>query len=86
MCHLQGVQESIRFDVWKYLLGYLPWDSTAEERQDLRQKKTEEYFRMKLQWKSMTAEQESRFSDFRDRKTLIGKESWKLQVRAFRRA
>uniref|UniRef100_A0A0K8SQQ5 Rab-GAP TBC domain-containing protein n=1 Tax=Lygus hesperus TaxID=30085 RepID=A0A0K8SQQ5_LYGHE len=69
-----GVQDSIRYEVWKFLLGYFPWNSSTHERQELRQVKTEEYFRMKLQWKSMTPEQEARFSDFRDRKTLIEKD------------
>ena len=33
---------------------------------------SDDYFRMKLQWKSMSADQESRFSELRDRKSLIG--------------
>ena len=32
----------------------------------------DDYFRMKLQWKSIDADQESRFSDLRDRRSLIG--------------
>ncbi|KAL1139446.1 hypothetical protein AAG570_006430, partial [Ranatra chinensis] len=69
-----GVSPSLRYDVWKFLLGYYPWQSTNAERQDLRKQKIEDYFRMKLQWRSMTAEQESRFSDFRERKSLIEKD------------
>jgi hypothetical protein len=38
----------------------------------LRKAKVEEYYNMKQQWKSMTPGQEERFSDFRDRKSLIG--------------
>jgi len=32
----------------------------------------DDYFRMKLQWKSIDEDQESRFSDLRDRRSLIG--------------
>ncbi|KAJ9587779.1 hypothetical protein L9F63_018805 [Diploptera punctata] len=59
-----GVVPQLRFDVWKYLLGYFPWDSTHAERQQLRKKKVEEYFQMKLQWRTITPGQEQRFSDF----------------------
>jgi len=33
---------------------------------------SDDYFRMKLQWKSIDADQESRFSDLRERRSLIG--------------
>lgn len=39
-----------------------------------RKKKTEEYFQMKLQWKSMTKVQEDNFSGYRDRKCQIEKD------------
>jgi hypothetical protein len=39
----------------------------------MRKKRVEDYFRMKLQWKSMSKEQENNFVDFRDRKALVGK-------------
>lgn len=60
--------------MWKYLLGYYPWDSTQLERQQLMRKKKEEYFTMKLQWKSMTKIQEDHFSDYREKKSLIEKD------------
>ncbi|XP_001599344.2 TBC1 domain family member 15 isoform X1 [Nasonia vitripennis] len=69
-----GISPSLRYEVWKFLLNYYPWNSTNIERVELRKKKTDEYFAMKLQWKSMTAAQENRFSDFRDRKSLIEKD------------
>lgn len=71
---LQGVSSTLRYEVWKFLLGYYPWNSTYAERMHLRKSKVEEYYKMKQQWKSMTPGQEERFSDFRDRKSLIGKE------------
>ncbi|KAG7213329.1 hypothetical protein KM043_002626 [Ampulex compressa] len=69
-----GISPSLRFEVWKFLLNYYPWESTHTERLELKKKKTDEYFTMKLQWRSMSAAQENRFSDYRDRKNLIEKD------------
>ncbi|CAK9821099.1 TBC1 domain family member 15 [Anthophora plagiata] len=69
-----GIVPSLRFEVWKFLLNYYPWNSTHIERLELKKKKTDEYFMMKLQWRSMTSVQESNFSDYRDRKNLIEKD------------
>ncbi|CAH1646457.1 unnamed protein product [Spodoptera littoralis] len=69
-----GVAHSIRQCVWKYLLDYHPWHMTSAELKTLTKKKTEEYFAMKLQWRSMTEGQEARFSEYRDRKSLVEKD------------
>lgn len=69
-----GVAHSIRHSVWKYLLDYHPWSMTHNDIKNLQKKKTEEYFSMKLQWRSMTEGQESRFSEYRDRKSLVEKD------------
>nr|XP_026489435.1 TBC1 domain family member 15 isoform X2 [Vanessa tameamea] len=69
-----GVAHSIRNSVWKYLLDYHPWRMTDAEIKVLQKRKTEEYFSMKLQWRSMTDGQESRFSEYRDRKSLVEKD------------
>ncbi|XP_063359515.1 TBC1 domain family member 15 isoform X2 [Cydia amplana] len=69
-----GVAHSIRQSVWKYLLDYTPWHMTHAEIRSLQRKRTEEYFSMKLQWRSMTEGQESRFSEYRDRKSLVEKD------------
>ncbi|XP_022814348.1 TBC1 domain family member 15 isoform X2 [Spodoptera litura] len=69
-----GVAHSIRQCVWKYLLDYHPWHMTSAELKALTKKKTEEYFAMKLQWRSMTEGQEARFSEYRDRKSLVEKD------------
>ncbi|XP_005991037.1 TBC1 domain family member 17 [Latimeria chalumnae] len=66
-----GLSHEIRKEVWKFLLGYFPWDSTSEERQALVKRKADEYFRMKLQWKSVTEEQERRNSLLRGYRSLI---------------
>ncbi|XP_046448423.1 TBC1 domain family member 15-like [Daphnia pulex] len=69
-----GIEPSIRSEVWKFLLGYYPWHTSQVERKELRDKKVEEYFRMKLQWRSLSALQESRFASFKQRKDLIEKD------------
>uniref|UniRef100_A0A8D2NQ85 TBC1 domain family member 15 n=2 Tax=Zosterops lateralis melanops TaxID=1220523 RepID=A0A8D2NQ85_ZOSLA len=68
-----GLCHTLRKEVWKFLLGYFPWNSTKEERANLQKRKTDEYFRMKLQWKSVSEEQEKRNSRLRDYRSLIGK-------------
>ncbi|GFG36266.1 hypothetical protein Cfor_08876, partial [Coptotermes formosanus] len=69
-----GVVPSLRHEVWKFLLGYFPWDSTHADRRKLRKQKTDEYFQMKLQWRTITPGQEQRFSDYHDRKSLVEKD------------
>uniref|UniRef100_A0A671S872 TBC1 domain family member 17-like n=1 Tax=Sinocyclocheilus anshuiensis TaxID=1608454 RepID=A0A671S872_9TELE len=49
-----GIVPSLRKEVWKFLLGFYPWNSTAKEREDILRVKTDEYFRMKVQWKSVS--------------------------------
>ncbi|KAM7415222.1 hypothetical protein PAMA_019847 [Pampus argenteus] len=68
LCHV------VRKEAWKFLLGYFSWDSTLEERKVLQRTKTDEYFRMKLQWKSVSEEQERRNSRLRDYRSLIQKD------------
>lgn len=69
-----GVCHALRKEVWKFLLNYFPWNSTKEERINIHKTKTDEYFRMKLQWKSVSAEQEDRNTRFKDYKSLIEKD------------
>ncbi|XP_060049503.1 TBC1 domain family member 15 [Erinaceus europaeus] len=69
-----GLSHVLRKQAWKFLLGYFPWDSTKEERTLLQKQKTDEYFRMKLQWKSVSEEQEKRNSRLRDYRSLIEKD------------
>ena len=44
----------IRGEVWQFLLGYQVWHQPTEVRETNRRARVEEYFRMKLQWKSMS--------------------------------
>ncbi|XP_048847580.1 TBC1 domain family member 17 isoform X2 [Brienomyrus brachyistius] len=67
-----GISPSLRKEVWKFLLGFYPWNSTAKEREDIVRVKTDEYFRMKVQWKSVSEEQEMRNSLLRGYRSLIG--------------
>ncbi|XP_066147309.1 TBC1 domain family member 15 [Euwallacea fornicatus] len=69
-----GISPSIRKEAWKFLLDYYPWNSTAVERQKLVGTRSDEYYVMKLQWKSFTKTQEDNFSDFAQRKSLIEKD------------
>uniref|UniRef100_A0A8C1M5P8 TBC1 domain family, member 17 n=1 Tax=Cyprinus carpio TaxID=7962 RepID=A0A8C1M5P8_CYPCA len=66
-----GIDPSQRNEVWKFLLGFYPWNSTTKEREDILRVKTDEYFRMKVQWKSVSEEQEMRNSLFRGYRSLI---------------
>uniref|UniRef100_A0A3B4Z5U3 TBC1 domain family, member 15 n=1 Tax=Stegastes partitus TaxID=144197 RepID=A0A3B4Z5U3_9TELE len=69
-----GLCHAVRKEAWKFLLGYFPWESSLEERKVLQRAKTDEYFRMKLQWKSVSEEQERRNSRLRDYRSLIEKD------------
>uniref|UniRef100_A0A7N6B4K2 TBC1 domain family member 15 n=1 Tax=Anabas testudineus TaxID=64144 RepID=A0A7N6B4K2_ANATE len=66
-----GITPSLRKEVWKFLLGFYPWNSTEKERENILRVKTDEYFRMKLQWKSVSEEQEMRNSLLRGYRSLI---------------
>ncbi|XP_051030351.1 TBC1 domain family member 17 isoform X2 [Phodopus roborovskii] len=66
-----GLSPGLRREAWKFLLGYLSWEGSAEEHRVHVGKKTDEYFRMKLQWKSVSAEQERRNSLLHGYRSLI---------------
>ncbi|XP_059008027.1 TBC1 domain family member 17 isoform X2 [Mustela lutreola] len=67
-----GLSPGLRREAWKFLLGYLSWEGSAEEHKAHVRKKTDEYFRMKLQWKSVSPEQERRNSLLHGYRSLIG--------------
>ncbi|XP_072463357.1 TBC1 domain family member 17 isoform X2 [Notamacropus eugenii] len=66
-----GLCPSLRREAWKFLLGYLNWEGSTEEHKVHIYKKTDEYFRMKLQWKSVSPEQERRNSLLHGYRSLI---------------
>ncbi len=63
---------TLRREVWKFLLNYYPWSSTRDERTELIKQRKSEYLTMKVQWKSMNEQQKQRNAIFRDRESLIG--------------
>ncbi|XP_049274361.1 TBC1 domain family member 15 isoform X1 [Rhipicephalus sanguineus] len=69
-----GIAADLRREVWPFLLEYYSFDSTYKEREALRKKLKDYYYRMKLQWKSINEDQESRFADYRERKNLVEKD------------
>ncbi|XP_013411982.1 TBC1 domain family member 15 isoform X2 [Lingula anatina] len=69
-----GIEPNLRREVWKFQLQYYDWNSTSKQREEVRKKKVDDYFRMKLQWKSVTEDQKMRFSVLRDRESLIDKD------------
>ncbi|KFK26862.1 hypothetical protein AALP_AA8G303600 [Arabis alpina] len=69
-----GIEHQLRREVWPFLLGYHAYDSTDAEREYHRSVKLTEYEDLKLQWKSISAEQAKRFTKYRERKGLIDKD------------
>lgn len=55
-------------------MEYYPWNCTKAERQRIISQKNDDYFSMKLQWKTMTKIQEDNFTDYRERKSQIEKD------------
>lgn len=71
--YLKGCENSIRHEVWKYLLGYYPWNSTREQRILIGKQQKTAYERMKVQWTNKTSSQISRFNKYEHNKRLVGK-------------
>ncbi|MCP9264042.1 TBC1 domain family member 15 [Dirofilaria immitis] len=69
-----GLDPSLRKEAWKYLLGVYDWKKSSAENEAMYKTLSEDYYRMKLQWKTIDKEQESRFSEFAARKALIDKD------------
>ncbi|CAG8435062.1 2922_t:CDS:10 [Ambispora gerdemannii] len=45
-----GVEEDIRVEVWKFLLGFYPWESSQVERENIMEAKHQEYWNIKRKW------------------------------------
>eukprot|EP01122_Echinamoeba_exundans_P008009 TRINITY_DN2576_c0_g1_i19.p1 TRINITY_DN2576_c0_g1~~TRINITY_DN2576_c0_g1_i19.p1 ORF type:complete len:639 (+),score=86.92 TRINITY_DN2576_c0_g1_i19:279-2195(+) len=69
-----GVENSIRKECWKFLLGYYSWNTTYSEREALSAAKRDEYLVYKRQWQSITKEQEKHFAKFRNRRSRVEKD------------
>jgi hypothetical protein len=60
--------------LWKFLLNYYDWNATAKARGDKRKTRVEDYYRMKLQWKTISDEQKLKFAVMKERENLIEKD------------
>lgn len=69
-----GIEPSLRPEVWKFLLNFDLWQNNRDERLARRKDLEEEYYRMKLQWSTMSINQEKNHSGYRDRKCQIEKD------------
>ncbi|CEG74577.1 hypothetical protein RMATCC62417_09764 [Rhizopus microsporus] len=67
-----GLDNEVRAEAWKFLLGIYPWHSTFEERDAIRQSQTEAYYRIKAVWFNDISVQES--NEFQDEKHRIDKD------------
>jgi hypothetical protein len=52
-----GVEPEVRREVWKFLLGLYPMDSTAADRTVLLKLKRRQYGQLKAQWTSIMPQQ-----------------------------
>ncbi|XP_069168545.1 TBC1 domain family member 15 isoform X2 [Procambarus clarkii] len=69
-----GIHPNLRRELWCFLLGHNLWNSTYIQRDERRRDRENLYFTMKQQWKTITEDQESRFSGFKERRSLIEKD------------
>lgn len=69
-----GLDFSTRKKAWMYLLQYYPFLSTFEERKEIDLNKKISYERMKLQWMSISEEQELNFTEYSIRKNIVEKD------------
>lgn len=56
------------------MLNYYEWNATAKARADKRKTRVEDYYRMKLQWKTISDEQKLKFTVMKERENLIEKD------------
>ncbi|XP_069949536.1 TBC1 domain family member 15 isoform X2 [Cherax quadricarinatus] len=69
-----GIHPNLRRELWCFLLGHNLWNSTYIQREERRRQRENLYFTMKQQWKTITEDQESRFTGFKERRSLIEKD------------
>lgn len=70
-----GIHPDIRREAWKFLLGYFAYSSTYEERTQHKLESKNRYHIMKMQWSTISPEQEAKFSDFAQRKHIVDKDA-----------
>lgn len=69
-----GIAPSLRKVVWKYMLDFYPWNSSNADRKTILGKKEQDYYDMKLQWKTLKPWQLQNFVQLRDRLSLVEKD------------
>ena len=69
-----GIDHSLRPTLWKFLLDYYEWSSTSKGRAEKRSLRENDYYRIKLQWESVSDEQKLKFSLMKERESLIEKD------------
>ena len=47
----------MRAEVWKFILGYWPLNSTFEEQQSIREQKEAEYCSLKMKWIALSEDE-----------------------------
>ena len=63
--------QAARPEVWKFLLGVYPADSTTEQRRALRDVKAAEYAQLRQQWQTISRPQAQRFAKWREVTLLV---------------
>ena len=61
-----AIVQAARPEVWKFLLGVYPADSTTDQRRALREVKAAEYAQLKQQWQTISRPQAQRFAKWRE--------------------
>eukprot|EP01117_Protostelium_nocturnum_P011969 TRINITY_DN4381_c0_g1_i1.p1 TRINITY_DN4381_c0_g1~~TRINITY_DN4381_c0_g1_i1.p1 ORF type:complete len:660 (-),score=177.00 TRINITY_DN4381_c0_g1_i1:34-2013(-) len=74
LIHRGGIHPSIRSEVWKYLLGFFPFDSTFEERTKITAEKKELYLKWKSVWQLFRDDPHCKFSKLNRRAHAIEKD------------
>ncbi|KAK3886824.1 hypothetical protein Pcinc_009049 [Petrolisthes cinctipes] len=69
-----GLHPNLRREVWCFLLNHNEWNATHIQREERRRSREDLYYTMKQQWRTVTPDQESRFSGFKERRSLIEKD------------
>lgn len=69
-----GIAPDLRREVWKFLLGVYPADSTAAERERILAELRAEYRSISAQWQSITSSQAARWARWRERRSQIDKD------------
>ncbi|KAJ3361566.1 GTPase activating protein [Allomyces javanicus] len=71
-----GIDPDVRPQVWKFLLGYLPWGSTQEEQEAIVAKKRTEFERLQSTWQALTQDTvpAAVWDEWEDRRSRIVKD------------